>query len=1033
MSIKTPTYQYFAGPETMMNVSQYMINGSPSSSASNSRTLLDPHPHTASSKELCGTDPSQRHQRNGGRREASADFELNDVLWTDGIYTISQLISKFSLRFPVIVRTTNGYFGAGHELTTDQVLFIHRICLQNRVLATDARGRNLTLPTDCSLKVRCLTGSQRALDRSHQSLADVLRSTSLPVTVDIVDEVGKRHLLNEEENDDKDSTLSSENLRLNLKKISEERFLIASTITKGWLDQSNVRMIPEQLKGLSFRLAIGIKDALLEEWIDYCGMFHRASRHLRFILIDGYKGIIYDDWFNKRRPTSTIFTKLPSLICYKNEIETETHLPHENETETHRPHENETETHRPRENETETHRPHENETETVLKRPWIPNELPWQQNLLGQGSLPSLPSAINEGFVEFRLPYSGSASPSHLSSESLQPSRSTDSLLPRLSVDLGICERSRSRSGCDRGTPAAKRKSSVPSRLQRRKGDPRKQSVPCVVTSSLNIVTASRDVTFASLSNNGAASQSRDPYSSTMVEYTSSSSSASVVPEDWCIVPVSQITTRRNKEASGADLKSFRTTEVVPEVLAEMKPAINNGYQLEYQETNKQVAEPAAVRQDKSNRTNKDGETRNRENFVDDVNRKNARHGNRRAMTSDHRDVNSSSNSSAKDRNSYRDDAAMNGGKFATDCGEVGCDNRAYAFDPIDDGNCAPRSYLAGNNSYWNSNLKSGTKSNSVQVDVLKPKNFDSKGMRPKSKDAKPTRDNSQLTPPCECGTNDNRRSHRTSEDADKPVTCSPTYWSSDQYLETGARLAKCDVSEMKRRKAVARMTSTLVRNDGNRIGGAVADASLTIPSDRNNNNYDRKTNFSTYTSSSLSTFPLCLDFLDSTQSLFSSSVSMDLSTRQELFLTDPLRHGSHGPPSPYDLALPDGAFTRQVLPRRPFSGVEGFAIVAAPSRGHPLPPPPPLPSLGCAAKSLANRNRKQLQTNGRTAKMRLDLNGTAMSTGSELTDDGYNTKGSSSTSGSSGSRDKAASADKKRGQTTTASSSYSDNDSVYI
>lgn len=95
-----------------------------------------------------------------------------------------------------------------------------------------------------------------------------------------------------------------------------------------------------------------------------------------------------------------------------------------------------------------------------------------QQAPLSQGSLPSLPTALRNFTIgsdpgpESRA--SGSTTPSHLSTESIQPCISTESLLPR---DSGDSERVATVAK----ETVGKRKSNMPPRLLRRKAEPRKQ------------------------------------------------------------------------------------------------------------------------------------------------------------------------------------------------------------------------------------------------------------------------------------------------------------------------------------------------------------------------------------------------------------------------------------------------------------------------------------------------------------------------------------------------------------------------------
>lgn len=140
--------------------------------------------------------------------------------------------------------------------------------------------------------------------------------------------------------------------------------------------------------------------------------------------------VIYDDWINQSKP-STIERQSPGIESDADEEPAE-------------------------------------ESDSDSGAPRTRSKLLRQQAPLSQGSLPSLPTALRNSTAgsdpgpEFTA--SGSITPSHLSTESIQPCKSTESLLPRASIDSGTVGKE----------TVGKRKSNMPPRLLRRKAEPRK-------------------------------------------------------------------------------------------------------------------------------------------------------------------------------------------------------------------------------------------------------------------------------------------------------------------------------------------------------------------------------------------------------------------------------------------------------------------------------------------------------------------------------------------------------------------------------
>jgi len=58
----------------------------------------------------------------------------------------------------------------------------------------------------------------------------------------------------------------------------------------GWLEQDDVRLIPDELRP-EFNVAVDARGANEEEWDDWRLMYYRAARLYDFSSISGYNGI----------------------------------------------------------------------------------------------------------------------------------------------------------------------------------------------------------------------------------------------------------------------------------------------------------------------------------------------------------------------------------------------------------------------------------------------------------------------------------------------------------------------------------------------------------------------------------------------------------------------------------------------------------------------------------------------------------------------------------------------------------------------
>ncbi|KAI0210351.1 hypothetical protein LSAT2_004910 [Lamellibrachia satsuma] len=238
-------------------------------------------------------------------------------VWSNHHYSVKELVQTESFRFPLIVKVTHGcqdgfYDNDGATVSKNQVgrggvvawwrggvmawwrggvvawwrggvvawrrggvavLQIYDCGKQRRVEAVDSLGRNLSIPVDFPAQVTPTDG-----ERAGDSLTLAEATVSLPVKVEV--------LGTKSDDDDKLTKHVLTGQTLLLRNVTNDVFLRASAVNKGWIDQSQVLTIPSFI-GTEFTVAQGIRDVTPDEWTDYCNMFSRSVRHVNFYLVQG--------------------------------------------------------------------------------------------------------------------------------------------------------------------------------------------------------------------------------------------------------------------------------------------------------------------------------------------------------------------------------------------------------------------------------------------------------------------------------------------------------------------------------------------------------------------------------------------------------------------------------------------------------------------------------------------------------------------------------------------------------------------------
>ena len=226
---------------------------------------------------------SEPRKKTSVRRESKPPEVIDLVDWSKKSFVVEELARMFTDRFPIILRVTKGYTSeSGAEYSIDQVLQIHGSAIQKRVLATDDLNRVISIPVDypVNIDVQEIRANREDL---NCTLQDVLKATPLPIISRVTgwtEETKPRPGLN------------LVNLKLKFLKVVESPFLYGNAIIDGWIDQTEIIILPCVL-GLQSSVGLGLHGAGDAEWKEYKNMFERTIRHLKFENSRGFKEAVF--------------------------------------------------------------------------------------------------------------------------------------------------------------------------------------------------------------------------------------------------------------------------------------------------------------------------------------------------------------------------------------------------------------------------------------------------------------------------------------------------------------------------------------------------------------------------------------------------------------------------------------------------------------------------------------------------------------------------------------------------------------------
>ena len=226
---------------------------------------------------------SEPRKKTSVRRESKPPQVIDLVDWSKKSFVVEELARMFTDRFPIILRVTKGYMSeSGAEYSIDQVLQIHGSAIQKRVLATDDLNRVISIPVDYPVNID-VQEIRANIEDLPCILQDVLKATPLPIISRVTgwtEETKSRPGLN------------LVNLKLKFLKVVESPFLYGNAIIDGWIDQTEIVILPCVL-GLQFSVGLGLHGAGDAEWKEYKNMFERTIRHLKFENSRGFKEAVF--------------------------------------------------------------------------------------------------------------------------------------------------------------------------------------------------------------------------------------------------------------------------------------------------------------------------------------------------------------------------------------------------------------------------------------------------------------------------------------------------------------------------------------------------------------------------------------------------------------------------------------------------------------------------------------------------------------------------------------------------------------------
>ncbi|XP_006825540.1 uncharacterized protein LOC100370040 [Saccoglossus kowalevskii] len=191
---------------------------------------------------------------------------VEDIRWSAITYGLKDLADKYT--FPKIVKVTRGFYARSENesLANEQVLRIHRVQSQPRVVAVDRRGRHLSIPVKFRFsKFDVFTNGKPEGDAKY--MWDIVEHHLLPVDVQFS---SQNDLVFSVQYIDNSVKLDENFGKLTLKTLYDESYLQGNAINNNILDRTVIN-VPMYCK-LSVSVACGFVSGSPDMWQSYQSM-----------------------------------------------------------------------------------------------------------------------------------------------------------------------------------------------------------------------------------------------------------------------------------------------------------------------------------------------------------------------------------------------------------------------------------------------------------------------------------------------------------------------------------------------------------------------------------------------------------------------------------------------------------------------------------------------------------------------------------------------------------------------------------------
>ncbi|XP_023932915.1 uncharacterized protein LOC106173774 [Lingula anatina] len=213
-----------------------------------------------------------------------------DIAWSSEQLTMREFIDRYRENLPQIIMVTQGFYGNSEVETfaADQILRIHTISTQRRVIATDSRGRYLSIPCDFPLKFEVLNDQGKPVGKSR-FFRDIVECCRMPVKVRFAPEMAGIDFQIDSTTKSTDSFGVFE-----VREFFTEKYFKANTIN-GSVIHSKIIVIPLYVN-ISICVATGMANGDLDLWHNLQAAYTRALKGIDFSQVEGNIDItMYED------------------------------------------------------------------------------------------------------------------------------------------------------------------------------------------------------------------------------------------------------------------------------------------------------------------------------------------------------------------------------------------------------------------------------------------------------------------------------------------------------------------------------------------------------------------------------------------------------------------------------------------------------------------------------------------------------------------------------------------------------------------